>query len=133
MNIFCMGYFIVLTHLFSADVFWPLIILFNILQIYSGAGIRYYGIYSVNCIRISWQKHNGFRFPPIFWWNYSVESVFTQCITCQCWKNKSKVDFVLNTHIKPLIKFMNKVLIIVQKLHVWCDAFKVIWFGINRN
>ena len=31
---------------------------------------------------------------------------------------------------KPNI-FMNKGLSIVQKLHMWCDALKVIWFSIN--
>ena len=28
--------------------------------------IRHNGLYSVNCVCIAWQKHNGFRFPPSF-------------------------------------------------------------------
>ena len=49
------------------------------------AGNRHSEIYSVNCVRIVGRKHNGFRFPPSFWWKDFVAFL--------CKAKKPKVDF----------------------------------------
>ena len=46
-----------------------------------------------------------------------------------------KPESILNTvpNVYPHIDFMNKVMSIVQKLHVQCDSSQEIWFEINSR
>ena len=75
-------------------------------------------LYDMLCLILS------FRFPPDFWWKDFV-AIFLQCIPCRCKVKKLKVDLYQIIDIYPWIIFMNKGMIIVQKLHVQCDSLKV--------
>ena len=94
--------------------------------------IRHNGLYLVNCVRIAWLKHNYFRFPASFWLkdfaaSYFIHDSFHFGVRQRI--QKLILHQILN--IYPRIKYINKGILIVQKLHVQYDALKFVWYGIN--
>ena len=97
------------------------------------AAIRHNGLYSVHCVRIAWQKDNGFKFIPSLWWKDFVTTFLHHTFHFGVIKIIQKLILHQKLDEYPHISFIKKGLSTVQKLHVRCDSLKVILFGINSN